>query len=205
MTSHVVSPRHSYAYYAVFKPYGMLSQYTDDAGKPGLSRLYPFPPGVYPVGRLDADSEGLLLLTSDPRVNHRLLHPSHGHLRTYFIQVEGLAGAACCGQLAGGVTVNIRGASHIAQARSARIIDPPSWLPERIPPVRFRKTVPTSWLELTLDEGKNRQVRKMTAAAGYPTLRLVRTAIGDLTLEALQGKPVMEFSAAAFFKVLKIG
>ena len=183
----------------------MVSQYTDEGDKPGLNRLFPFPPGVYPVGRLDADSEGLLLLTDDTRVNQRLLHPSHGHLRTYLVQVEGDAGEACCEQLRNGVTVSIRGSSHLARAVTARIIDTPAGLPERMPPVRFRKTVPTSWMELTLSEGKNRQVRKMTAATGFPTLRLVRYAIGDLTLDALQQQPVRSLPAAAFYSLLKIG
>jgi 23S rRNA pseudouridine2457 synthase len=158
------------------KPYGVLCQFTPDL--PGQRTLAEFglPPGVYPVGRLDLDSEGLLLLTDEAGFNHRLLDPAAAHPRTYLVQVEGTPTAPALEKLAAGGLV-IQG--H--RTRPARVLclgNPPA-LPPRDPPVRFRKSIPTAWLELTLVEGKNRQVRRMTAAVGLPTLRLVRCAIGS--------------------------
>ncbi|MCP5531923.1 MAG: pseudouridine synthase [Akkermansiaceae bacterium] len=167
---------------AYHKPYGVLCQFTPD--QPGQRTLadFGFPAGVYPVGRLDMDSEGLLLLSDEPGFNHRLLDPSAGHRRTYQAQVEGLPDAAALGRLARG-GLSIRG--HRTLPCEARLPDPaPDW-PPRDPPVRFRREIPTTWIELRLREGKNRQVRRMTAAVGYPTLRLIRTAIGTYPLGTL--------------------
>jgi 23S rRNA pseudouridine2457 synthase len=163
---------------AFHKPFGVLCQFTPD--QPGQRTLaeFDFPAGVYPVGRLDLDSEGLLLLTDEPGFNHRLLDPKTAHPRTYLAQVEGIPTAAAILRLERG-GLEIQG--HRTLPCRAHLVSPnPEPLP-RIPPVRFRKAIPTSWLELTLTEGKNRQVRRMTAAVGFPTLRLIRTAIGGFS------------------------
>lgn len=166
---------------AFHKPYGVLSQFTPE--HPGQRTLaaFGFPKNVYPIGRLDADSEGLLLLSDEPELNARLLHPRHAHPREYWAQVERMPDAAALARLAAGVT--LRG----VRCRPCRvwILDPPPDLPPREPPIRFRKTVPTCWLALELVEGKNRQVRRMTAAVGHPTLRLIRVRIGRFRLGAL--------------------
>ena len=160
---------------AFHKPYGVLCQFTPD--QPGQRTLaeFGFPPGVYPVGRLDLDSEGLLILSDEPGFNTRLLDPQHGHPRTYLAQVEGAPDAAAVARLcAGGLRIK----GHTTLPCRARVADPAPEVPPRDPPVRFRKSVADHWLELTLTEGKNRQVRRMTAAVGLPTLRLIRVAIG---------------------------
>lgn len=161
------------------KPYGVLCQFTPD--QPGQRTLadFGFPKGVYPIGRLDLDSEGLLLLGDEPGFNHRFLDPSAAHPRTYQVQVEGMPGDDAVKRLAAGGIV-IQG--HRTRPCRARLLEAVPDFPPRDPPVRFRKAIPTSWMELTLTEGKNRQVRRMTAAVGFPTLRLVRVAIGKLPL-----------------------
>jgi 23S rRNA pseudouridine2457 synthase len=161
------------------KPWGVVAQFTGDS--PTL-RDYISVPGVYPAGRLDKDSEGLLLLTSDGRLQHRLTDPRHGHPRTYWVQVEGEPAATALEQLSSGVTIQ---GYRTLPAMVCRLDgDPPGVLP-RDPPIRLRKSIPDSWLELTLTEGKNRQVRHMTAAVGHPTLRLIRSAIGPVRIEGL--------------------
>ena len=166
------------------KPYGVLSQFTD-AGTAGSPRktLSDFinVPGVYPAGRLDRDSEGLMLLTDDGRLQARIADPKFKLPKTYLVQVEGIPDAAALDQLARGVTLN----DGLTLPAEVEAIDDPQLWP-RDPPVRFRKTVPDSWLRLTIREGRNRQVRRMTAAVGHPTLRLVRWSIGDWQLEGLQ-------------------
>ena len=163
------------------KPYGVLSQFTDRSVPPRRTLAeFGLPPGVYAAGRLDFDSEGLLLLTDDGALAHRLSDPRHKQPKTYWVQVEGEPQDAQLAQLRRGVPLN-DGLTLPAQARR---IDPPGLWP-RDPPVRFRKTVPDAWLELELREGRNRQVRRMTAAVGLPTLRLVRVAVGGQQLEGL--------------------
>ena len=164
------------------KPYGVLCQFTDRStpARPTLAG-FGLPPGVYPAGRLDFDSEGLLLLTDDGALAHRLTDPRHKEAKTYRVQVEGTPSEAQLQQLRGGVVLN-DGPTLPAQVRQ---IDAPVLWP-RQPPVRFRKTVPDAWLELTIREGRNRQVRRMTAAVGLPTLRLVREAVGPYRLDGLQ-------------------
>ncbi len=162
------------------KPHGVLSQFTDADGHPGLGH-YIDAPGVYPAGRLDRDSEGLVLLTDDGALQARISDPRHKLPKTYLVQVEGRATQEQLAQLATGVILN-DGPTRPAQA--VVIPEPDLW--SRQPPVRYRKTVPTSWIELTLREGRNRQVRRMTAAVGLPTLRLVRWRIGKWSLEGLQ-------------------
>jgi len=163
------------------KPYGVLSKFTDSSGRPTLAALVPVP-GVYPAGRLDADSEGLLVLTSDGSLQSRISNPRHHWPKTYWAQVEGEIGDDAIARLRRGVVLK-DGATRPAQAR--RIPEPPGlWV--RDPPIRFRKSVPTGWIELTLREGRNRQVRRMTAAVGHPTLRLIRSSVGPWTLEGLE-------------------
>ena len=166
------------------KPYGVLCQFTDssDAHRRTLAE-FGLPPGVYTAGRLDFDSEGLLLLTDDGALAARLTDPRHATAKTYFVQVEGLPTSAQRDALCGGVVLN-DGPTLPAQAHTLGA--PPAWLWPRDPPVRYRKTVPDAWLELVIREGRNRQVRRMTAAVGLPTLRLVRVAIGDARLDDLK-------------------
>lgn len=159
------------------KPYGMLSQFTQDCEGQITLAAAGFPPGVYPIGRLDLDSEGLLLLSDEPGLNTRVLDPGNAHPRTYHAQVEGdVTGEALSRLAAGGLVIQ----GHTTLPCRARRIEPSH--PDRDPPIRYRAAIPTSWIELTLTEGKNRQVRRMTAAVGFPTLRLIRVAIGSLQL-----------------------
>jgi 23S rRNA pseudouridine2457 synthase len=172
---------------ALNKPYGFLSRFTSD-GSPHrpLSQIEPrMPHDVWPVGRLDADSEGLLVLSSNKALVDKLLSPKRTHDKTYAVQVERVPDAAALARLSDG-SLALDGAP-LAPAR-ARMLEGDVFAP-RDPPIRFRKSVPTAWLALTITEGKNRQVRRMTAAVGHPTLRLVRTAIGALTLDALALSP----------------
>ncbi|TQV73540.1 pseudouridine synthase [Exilibacterium tricleocarpae] len=162
------------------KPFGVLSQFSD-SGKRATLADYITLSQVYPAGRLDRDSEGLLLLTDEGKLQHRISHPDHKLPKTYWVQVEGVAGAEAVEQLRRGVTLK----DGPARAVQAAIMPPPSvW--GRTPPIRQRRHIPTSWLRLTLTEGRNRQVRRMTAAVGLPTLRLIRVAIGDWQLGELQ-------------------
>jgi len=164
------------------KPYGVPSQFSDPAGEFGRTlRDYVPVPGVYPVGRLDRDSEGLLLLTDDGALQHRLTDPRFAHPKTYLVQVEGAPGEASLDSLRRGVVVQGR---RTLPAEVRLLPDEPELRP-RTPPIRFRKSIPTAWLEMILREGRNRQVRRMSAAVGLPTLRLVRWALGPLSVAGL--------------------
>ena len=172
----------------------MLSQFSREGDKLTLADLaFQFPSDVYPVGRLDADSEGLLLLTNDKQLNHRLLNPKFRHNRTYYVQVDGQLTIEATEQLAAGVTISVDGKQYRTLPANAHILPEPA-LPDRNPPIRYRAAIPTSWLAINLHEGKNRQVRKMTAAAGFPTLRLVRWSIETLTADGMQPGDVRELS-----------
>lgn len=171
-------------YYIVYKPFQVLSQFSSQESKPTLKDFFTLPTDVYPVGRLDFDSEGLLILTDDPRLNHRLLDPAFAHEREYWVQVEGVVTPDALRKLENGVTITIDGRPYATRPAKARSIAPT--VPDRKPPIRYRAHIPTSWISLTLIEGKNRQVRKMTAQTGFPTLRLIRYRIEKITIEGLQ-------------------
>jgi 23S rRNA pseudouridine2457 synthase len=165
---------------ALNKPFGVISKFSPEAGKRTLAD-YVSARNVYPAGRLDTDSEGLLLLTDDGALQARIANPRHKLAKTYWAQVEGSPTDAALAALRKGVDLG----DFITQPAGARIIDEPANLWPRDPPIRYRAKIPTAWVELTLREGKNRQVRRMTARVGFPTLRLVRVAIGDIDLAGL--------------------
>jgi 23S rRNA pseudouridine2457 synthase len=172
----------SYQYILFYKPYDVLSQFTDAQGDRSTLKDFIAIPAVYPVGRLDRDSEGLMLLTNHGTLQHRLSHPQFAHPRTYWVQVERLPTATALEHLRQGVDIG----DYFTRPTQVSLLPHPPVLPERHPPIRFRANIPTAWLEITLKEGKNRQVRRMTAAVGFPTLRLVRVAIGHLRWDGLQ-------------------
>lgn len=191
-----------YRYILFYKPYGVLSQFTDGNGETQRSTLknYISIPGVYPVGRLDWDSEGLMLLTDRGQLQYRLSHPQFEHQRTYWAQVERIPGADAIALLQQGVTIE----KYRTRPAKVQLLDFEAQLPPRNPPIRFRKNVPTAWLEISLTEGKNRQVRRMTAAVGFPTLRLVRVAISHLKLGELQPGQWRDLTADELNLLLKL-
>jgi len=166
---------------AFHKPYGVLSQFTPDSSPNRTLAEFGFPKEVYPIGRLDADSEGLLLLSDEAGLNTRLLDPERGHPRRYWAQVERIPASSSLDQLAAGVTIQ----EYTTRPCRSWMLDPQPEVPPRDPPIRVRKNVPDCWISIELTEGKNRQVRKMTAAIGHPTLRLLRVSIGELGLGQL--------------------
>lgn len=182
-----------------------MSQFSREGDKPTLADLpFQFPKDIYPVGRLDADSEGLLLLTNDSFLNNRLLNPKFKHQRTYFVQVEGQISTKAVQKLQTGVTISIDRKPHKTLPTKVQVLVNEPQLPERNPPIRFRQNIPTSWISLTLHEGKNRQVRRMTAAVDFPTLRLVRWAIENVKLGTMQPADVIEVEKEWLFKKLKL-
>lgn len=167
------------------KPYGVLSQFTSEGSSRRTLAEFGFPPRVYPIGRLDADSEGLLLLSDEPDLNEKLLHPRHAHKRIYWAQVEGIPTKDALAKLQRGIKIQ----EYKTLPCRAWLLAPQPKIAQREPPIRFRKSVPDCWIGLELVEGKNRQVRRMTAAIGHPTLRLIRVQIGDFPLgELLPGR-----------------
>ncbi|MEN9569535.1 MAG: hypothetical protein RL172_766 [Bacteroidota bacterium] len=173
-------------YCIIYKPFNVLCQFTSQDEKQTLKDFFDVPTDVYPVGRLDYDSEGLLILTNDKKLNHLLLHPVQQHLREYWVQVDGAITQAAITQLQQGVYITTDGKKYLTKKCEAQIFTIPPVLPDRNPPIRFRKNIPAPWIKLQLTEGKNRQVRKMTAAVGYPTLRLVRYSMEGCNIDGLQ-------------------
>ena len=187
----------------IYKPFGVISQFTpEEPGQQTLKDLYPFPASVYPVGRLDLDSEGLLLLTDDPLLNSRLLDPRNQHERAYWVQVDGIPTPEALNQLRKGVEIRAGKTLYRTRPAGASLLEESPEVPERIPPIRFRKALPVSWLEIRLMEGKNRQVRKMCAKVGYPVLRLIRVRIKALQLSGLQPGEVREISKEEVYRQL---
>ena len=162
------------------KPFGVLTQFTDSEGRKTLANFIK-EKGVYAAGRLDKDSEGLLVLTDDGKLQHRIAHPKKKMSKTYWVQVEGEPEESALENMRQGLELK----DGMTKAAKVRRIDEPYLLWDRDPPVRYRKTIPDSWLEITISEGKNRQVRRMTAAIGYPTLRLIRYRVGSWTIDGL--------------------
>ena len=169
---------------ALNKPFGMICQFSPHEARPSLADCVSIP-GVYPAGRLDADSEGLLLLTDDGALQARIAEPRHKLVKRYWAQVEGIPDSAALARLAQGVDLG----DYVTKPARARLIEAPDTLWARNPPIRYRANLPTAWIELAIVEGKNRQVRRMTAALGHPTLRLVRCAIGALDVFQLNLAP----------------
>lgn len=182
-------PAVKYRYFKIYKPYGMLSQFSDEAGRLTLNNLYNFPKDVYPVGRLDSDSEGLLLLTNDKSLTEVLLNPLNRHKREYWVQVEGRPDESEIMVLENGVLIKGR---KTLPAKAKIIHDPV--VPPRDPPIRFRKNIPETWISIILTEGKNRQVRRMTASIGYPTLRLIRIKIEQIELGGMNPGDVVQLT-----------
>ncbi|MCX8483049.1 MAG: pseudouridine synthase [Crocinitomicaceae bacterium] len=173
-------------YFQIYKPFQVLSQFSAEGNKQTLMDFFKVPKDVYPVGRLDYDSEGLLILTNDKTLNHQLLHPKFEHTRSYWVQVDGAINASALDQLQKGVDINIDGKIYHTKKLIAKLFENPPTSIARNPPIRFRKEIPAPWIELILSEGKNRQIRKMTAKIGFPTLRLIRYSIEGLSLNQMQ-------------------
>jgi 23S rRNA pseudouridine2457 synthase len=190
-------------YYAIHKPYGMLSQFTPEAGHRTISEVFAFPRDVYPVGRLDLDSEGLLLLTNDTALNKLLLDPANKKNKTYAVLTEGLPDGEAIKKLEAGVIINNKGVAYKTRPSKVQVLDLVKF-EERVPPVNYTKHHTHTWMQIIISEGKNRQVRKMFAAVGHPVLRLIRTAIEDLTLEDIGQGKFREYSRDACYRLLHI-
>ena len=181
-------------YYLIYKPYQVLSQFTSSDGKLCLKDILNVPKDVYPVGRLDYDSEGLLLLTNDTSINHQLLHPKFAHARTYWVQVDGAITNDAIEALSKGVTISVDGKTYETKKAILNILPDSLLVPERNPPIRVRKSIPTSWVSIQLTEGKNRQVRKMFASVGFPVVRLIRSQIGQFSIAQMQPSDCLSLS-----------
>ncbi len=191
-------------YFVINKPFNVLSQFTSQDEKKTLKDFFTVAQNIYPVGRLDYDSEGLLILSDDKYLNHYLLNPLHEHEREYWVQVEGNITTSAIADLQKGITININGKNYLTKKCRAKIIPRPFEIKERNPPIRFRKNIPESWLSIILTEGKNRQVRKMTAKVGFPTLRLIRYRIEKITIEHLHPGEMKILSHTELYNLLAI-
>jgi len=182
-------------YFLIYKPFQVLSQFTSIEGKLCLKNILHVPTDVYPVGRLDYDSEGLLLITNDKSINQQLLNPLNAHQRTYWVQVDGAITEAALVQLSKGVPINVDG--KIYQTKPAQLESLPDTIavPDRNPPIRFRKSIPTSWVAIQITEGKHRQVRKMFAQVGFPVLRLIRAKLGKYSIDKMQPGDCLSLTA----------
>jgi len=192
-------------YFIIYKPYLGLSQFSAVEGKQTLADFFDVPKDVYPVGRLDHDSEGLLLLTNDKELNHRLLDPEFSHVREYWVQVDGAINDDAIQQLQKGVTINVDGKLYLTRPCTAALFEKDPSVPERIPPIRFRKEIPAPWIQMILAEGRNRQVRKMTAKVGFPTLRLIRYRIEGLSLDNMQPGDMIPLNQSIVYQKLFYG
>ncbi len=191
-----------FRYFIIHKPFNTLSQFTSEGGKKTLADYFNVPKDIYPVGRLDYDSEGLLILTNDKKLNHRLLHPTFKHEREYWVQVDGAITENAIQQLSNGVTINVDGKIYATKKSTVEFFENEPKVAIRNPPIRERKNIPAPWIKMILQEGKNRQVRKMTASVGFPTLRLIRYRIEQITLADLQTGEMLELSAKNLYKKL---
>lgn len=189
-------------YFIIYKPYLVQSQFSPVEGKQSLADFFDVPKDVYPVGRLDHDSEGLLILTNDKQLNHRLLHPSFQHEREYWVQVDGAITNAAIETLEIGVTISIDGKKHYTSPCDVSLFSDEPKVPARNPPIRFRKEIPAPWISMILTEGKNRQVRRMTASVGFPTLRLIRYRIEGITIDGLQPGDLVSLTRQQLYQQL---
>ncbi|HRI22329.1 MAG TPA: pseudouridine synthase [Panacibacter sp.] len=189
-------------YFIIYKPYLVLSQFTTQPGKQTLADFFKVPKDVYPVGRLDEDSEGLLILTNDKKLNYRLLNPAFKHEREYYVQVDGAIAQEAIIKMAHGIEINVNGQLYKTKPCSISIFKEEPLLPARNPPIRYRKNIPATWIKIILTEGKNRQVRKMTAKTGFATLRLVRFRIGHIDLGNLKPGEMKELPENVIYKKL---
>jgi 23S rRNA pseudouridine2457 synthase len=192
----------SFKYYVVYKPFQVLTRFGREEGKASLADHFAVPSDVYPVGRLDYDSEGLLILTNDKSLNHRLLDPKFAHEREYWVQVDGGVTPEAIALLQRGVNISVDGKQYHTRRCYAAMFEHDPVVPERNPPIRFRKLIPAPWIRLVLSEGKNRQVRKMTAAVGFPTLRLIRYRIARITVDGLEPGQMREFGQREIYDLL---
>ena len=183
-------------YFLIYKPFQVLSQFTSTEGKLCLKDILHVPTDVYPVGRLDYDSEGLLLITNDKSINQQLLNPLHAHQRTYWVQVDGAITDEAIQQLSKGVSINVDGKMYLTKPSQLEILPESLEVPERNPPIRFRKSIPTSWVSIQIAEGKNRQVRKMFAQVLFPVLRLIRAKLGTYSIHNMQPGDCLSLTAA---------
>lgn len=183
-------------YFLIYKPFQVLSQFTSTEGKLCLKDILHVPTDVYPVGRLDYDSEGLLLITNDKSINQQLLHPQFAHQRTYWVQVDGAITKEALAQLTKGVSINVEGKIYQTKPATLEQLPDDIKVPDRNPPIRFRKNIPTSWVSIQLTEGKNRQVRKMFAQVGFPVLRLIRAKLGKYSIQEMQPGDCLSLTAA---------
>lgn len=188
-------------YYIIYKPFQVLSQFSVIENKKTLGNLFDVEKDIYAVGRLDYDSEGLLILTNDKSLNQKLLHPTNKHIREYWVQVEGTITKDALKKLAEGVDISIDGNIYKTKPAKANLLIEPL-VNERNPPIRFRKNIATTWISLQLTEGKNRQVRKMTATVGFPTLRLIRNSIEQLSINKMQPGDIISLSKSSIYKKL---
>jgi 23S rRNA pseudouridine2457 synthase len=189
-------------YFIIYKPFNTLSQFRSQEGRRTLKDFFTVPGDAYPVGRLDYDSEGLLILTNDTQLNHRLLHPQYAHEREYLVQVEGTIDDQAIDRLQRGLLISVDGKPYQTRPCQAALLSPTPFVPERDPPIRYRAHIPTSWISMALTEGKNRQVRKMTAGTGFPTLRLIRCRIERMGLDGLQPGEMREMKKQEIYPLL---
>lgn len=187
--------KEEYQYYKLYKPYNVLSQFTPDhPGQVCLKDIIQVDKNIYPVGRLDKDSEGLLILTNDPGLNSWLLNPRSDKSKIYSVQLEGDITEKAISNLLNGINIRIKGKDHFVKAKKAYKLEIEPHLPERNPPIRYRANIPTSWCAIEISEGKNRQVRRMFAKVDFPVLRLVRTQIEDITIEGMDSGKIESIS-----------